>query len=65
MKPHKVSAGQWGVFDKGTDFHVIPLFGKGHELSRECWCKTKLEDGTDNVIVHFSHEPVAEFKRHA
>ena len=42
------------------DKHVVPDFGRKHDLSLDCWCIPKRSDNVDMVIIHWSHESVAK-----
>lgn len=37
---------------EGRDIHVYPLFGKQHEMTRECWCIPDQDEEHDNVLIH-------------
>lgn len=47
----------WGVFEDKldedfTEYHVIPLFGREHDMSMSCWCIPCRDKDTPTVIVH-------------
>lgn len=55
----------WEVYiEEATgERHVVPDFGRKHELDIRCWCQPRRDEDDPSVIVHWSHESVAEFKR--
>lgn len=54
----------WSVMQgEGDDRHVVPNFGRPHDLTTECWCTPRRDVEDQTVVVHWSHEAVASFPR--
>ena len=45
---------RWAVMENDQDdvLEVIPLFGKKHKHSTECWCQPHWHNETINLLIH-------------
>jgi hypothetical protein len=47
-----------GNWDQNSYAHVIPRYGKHHQISFECWCNPKRSDEPGgNGLSYYEHNP--------
>lgn len=45
---------EWATVSRSNGVHVVPLYGRSHELHADCWCGPSLEQFDEPRLTHFS-----------
>lgn len=48
-----VYAAPWGVYDgSGATLHVVPQFGRQHDINDGCWCHPERDKDDTDICMH-------------
>lgn len=52
-QPNSRTRKKWAVYEEDNGVHVVPLYGRMHELIARCWCEPKREITTgEDLWIH-------------
>ena len=52
-QPNSRTCRKWAVYEEDNGVHVVPLYGRMHELIARCWCEPKRQITTgEDLWIH-------------